>query len=171
MKPRSNREREIVALSHNLRPLTKAQKTWALNNTIYHHAYRLPVSRLATCMICGHTWKEETTAKTCKCPNCKRLLEVEDTKNRTEKAKSYFNILTTVKGYQVLRIFMMEVTMKKGQTANPEFIEIGSYWWNEKGVKSLIAIQRCMGIWLDSFAWGTPTEIRTDNDVFRQLAD
>lgn len=55
MKPRCNREREIVAFSHNLRPLTKAQKTWALNETIEHNAYRLPVSRLATCMTCGHT--------------------------------------------------------------------------------------------------------------------
>lgn len=171
MKPRSNREREIVALSHNLRPLTKAQKTWALNETIELNAYRLPVSRMATCMTCGHSWKVEGKADTCRCPHCKRTLQVTDTKKRTAKAKTYFNILTTVKGYQVLRIFMMEVKMTKGEPANPVFVEIGSYWWNEKGVKSLIAIQRCLGIYLDSFAWGTPTEIRTDNDVFRQLAD
>lgn len=111
MKPRSNREREIVALSHNLRPLTKAQKTWALNETIEHNAYRLPVSRMATCMTCGHTWKAEGKADTCRCPHCKRTLQVVDTKRRTAKAKTYFNILTTVKGYQVLRIFLMEVKM------------------------------------------------------------
>lgn len=171
MKPRSNREREIVALSHNLRPLTKAQKTWALNETIEHQAYRLPVSRMATCMTCGHTWKVEGKADTCRCPHCHRTLQVVDTKRRTAKAKTYFNILTTVKGYQVLRIFMMEVKMEKGKQANPVFVEIGSYWWNEKGVKSLIAIQRTLGYWMDSFACGSPTEIRTDNDVFRQLAD
>ena len=171
MKPRSKREREIVALSHNLRPLTKSQKTWALNTTIEHYAYRLPVSHTATCMTCGHSWKAEGKADTCPCPNCKRTLQVTDTNKRTAKAKTYFNILTTVKGYQVLRIFMMEVKMTKGQTANPQFAEVGSYWWNDKGVKSLIAVQRCMGPYMDSFAWGTPTEIRTDNDVYRQLAD
>lgn len=68
MKPRSNREREIVALSHNLHPLTKAQKAWALNETIEHNAYRLPVSRMATCMTCGYTWKVEGKADTCDCP-------------------------------------------------------------------------------------------------------
>ena len=172
MKARTKFQKEVVAQSHNLRPLNRKQKRWALNNTIYHHAYRLPVSRMATCMICGHTWKEETTSKTCKCPNCKRILKVEDTRKRTTRERGCFNILTTCGKFQVLRTFYINVKMVKGYEVNPEYLEVSSYWWNEKGKEAVVGKMRSMGgYYVDSFNWASPLTLRTDNDVFRQLAD
>ena len=55
MKPRNQKERNIVELNGRLRPLTTPQKAWALNNTIKHYGYRLK-SGMCTCMKCGHEW-------------------------------------------------------------------------------------------------------------------
>ena len=37
MKPKTKKQKEIMALSGQLRPLTTAQKQWAFNNIIDHY--------------------------------------------------------------------------------------------------------------------------------------
>lgn len=172
MKARTKFQKEVVAQSHNLRPLNKAQKLWALNTAIEHYAYRLPVSHVATCMTCGHQWKLDTNAKACTCPHCKRQLKVEDTKKRIIRERGCFNILTTCGKFQVLRTFYINVKMVKGYAVNPEYLEVSSYWWNDAGKEAVIGKMRSMGgYYVDSFNWASPMTLRTDNDVFRQLAD
>lgn len=53
MRPRNQKERNIVELNGRLSPLTTPQKTWALNKTIKHYGYRLK-SGMCTCMKCGN---------------------------------------------------------------------------------------------------------------------
>lgn len=169
MKPRNSREKHIVELNGRLRPLTTPQMLWALNSTINHYGYRLK-SGMCTCMKCGHEWLE-TRNGMCLCPECGTQIEIKDTKERVIRDKSYFNVITTKEDYQVVRMFLMIVEMRKGMKAKPAFLEIGSYWIDGKGNVTVVGLQRTLGHYIDSFAFGSPLEIRRDNDAFQRISD
>ena len=169
MKPRNKKQQHIVELSGRLRPLTTPQKQWALNSTINHYGYRLK-SGMCTCMKCGHEWLE-TRNGMCLCPECGTQIEIKDTKERVIRDKSYFNVITTKEDYQVVRMFLMIVEMRKGMKAKPAFLEIGSYWIDPKGKTTVVALQRTLGHYIDCFAFGSPLEIRRDNDAFQRISD
>ena len=169
MKPRNLKEKHIVELSGQLRPLTTPQMNWALNSTINHYGYRLK-SGMCTCMKCGHEWLENRNGM-CLCPECGTQIEIKDTKERVIRDKSYFNVITTIEGYQVIRMFLMIVEMRKGMKAKPAFLEIGSYWIDCKGNTTVVGLQRTLGPYIDSFAFCSPFEIRRDNEAFQRIAD
>lgn len=169
MKPRNQKQQHIVELSGRLRPLTTPQMNWALNSTINHYGYRLK-SGMCTCMKCGHEWLESRNGM-CLCPECGTQLEIKDTKERVIRDKSYFNVITTIEGYQVIRMFLMIVEMRKGMKAKPAFLEIGSYWIDCKGNTTVVGLQRTLGHYIDSFAFGSPLEIRRDNEAFQRISD
>ena len=169
MKPRNKKQQHIVELSGRLRPLTTAQKKWAFSHTIDHYAYRLKSGK-AVCMDCGHEW-QEVGFGIYRCPNCGERVEIRDTKERVRQDKSYFNVITTKEDYQVVRMFLMIVEMRKGMKANPAYLEIGSYWIDCKGNTTVVGMQRTLGHYIDSFAFGSPLEIRRDNEAFQRISD
>lgn len=121
-------------------------------------------------MKCGHEWLE-TRNGMCLCPECGTQIEIKDTRERVIRDKSYFNVITTMEGYQVVRMFLMIVEMRKGMKANPAYLEIGSYWIDSKGKTSVVGLQRTLGHYIDCFAFGSPLEIRRDNDAFQRISD
>ncbi len=169
MKPRNKKQQHIVELSGRLRPLTTAQKKWAFSHTIDHYAYRL-TSGKAVCMDCGHEW-QEVGFGIYRCPNCGERVEIRNTKERVRQDKSYFNVITTIEDYQVVRMFLMIVEMRKGMKAKPAYLEIGQYWIDHKGHATVVGLQRTLGYYVDSFAFGSPLEIRRDNDAFQRISD
>lgn len=168
MKPRNKKQQHIVELSGRLRPLTSAQKQWAFSHTIDHYAYRLKSGK-AVCMDCGHEW-QEVGFGIYRCPNCGERVEIRNTKERVRRDKSYFNVITTMEDYQVVRMFLMIVEMRKGMKAKAAYLEIGQYWIDPKGHATVVGLQRTLGYYVDSFAFGSPLEIRGDNDAFRHIA-
>ena len=169
MKPRNKFERAILAQSRYLRPITKAQTQWAFRECIDHFAYRLPKGN-TTCMDCGHSWQIIEPIERCTCPQCGADLEVTTTRARKLKQRQYFTVLTTSGGYQVLRMYLLIAGMEKGYQASSSAMEIGQYWWNERGRQSIVAVQRTMGHDIDSFAYYSPMAIRRDNEAYRFVA-
>ena len=169
MKPRNKFEKAVLAQSGKLRPLTKAQFSWAFRECVSHFAHRLPKG-LTTCMDCGHSWNMEQQKEFCICPKCKAKLEVRNTHVRKVKQKSYFTVLAKCGEYQTLRMFLLVVEMEKGCKAHPYALEIGQYWWNDKGKQTLVAIQRILGRYMDTFSFGSPMAIRGDNNIYRHIA-
>lgn len=49
-------------------------------------------------------------------------------------------------------------------------IEIGQYWWNAQGRQSVIAVQRTLGRYIDTFSFCSPMAIRNDNEAYRYAA-
>lgn len=121
-------------------------------------------------MKCGHEWLE-TRKGMCLCPECGTQIEIKDTKERVIRDKSYFNVITTIEDYQVVRMFLMMVEMRKGMKVKPAYLEIGQYFIDPKGNKTVVGLQRTLGYYIDSFAFGSPLEIRNDNDAFNHIAD
>lgn len=168
MKPRNKKQERILAISGQLRPLSNAQMQWALNYTINHFAYRLKNGK-AVCLKCGHEWNASDGV--CRCPHCGISLEVKTTKERVRKDKSYFNIITAKGGYQVIRMFLMSVELRKGMVAEPSFQEIGQYWLDENGNATVVGLKRTIGWYVDSFDYCSKLELRRDNDAFQFIAD
>lgn len=168
MKPRNKKQERILALSGQLRPLSNAQMQWALNYTINHFAYRL-MNGKAVCLKCGHEWNANEGV--CRCPHCGISLEVKTTKERVRKDKSYFNIITAKGGYQIIRMFLMNVELRKGMVAEPSFQEIGQYWLDENGNATVVGLRRTIGWYVDSFDYCSKLELRRDNDAFQFIAD
>lgn len=169
MKPRNKFEKAVLAQSKSLRPITKAQKVWAFRECIDHYAYRLPKGR-TTCMDCGHSWVMEEQTENCTCPKCRAKLKVQTTFDRKLQQKQYFTVLTTSGEYQVLRMYLLIAEMEKGCKAKPYALEIGHYWWNGQGRMAVVAIQRVLGRYIDTFSFGSPLAIRMDNDAYRHIA-
>lgn len=170
MKPRNKFEKAVLAQNDKLHPLSKTQLSWAFRECVSHFAHRLPKGR-TTCMDCGHEWVKKKATEHCVCPKCHAKLKVKNTLVRKVKQKSYFTVLAKCGEYQTLRMFLLVVEMEKGCKAHPYALEIGQYWWNDKGKQTLVAIQRILGRYLDSFSFISPMAIREDKkDVFRHLA-
>ena len=169
MKPRNKFEQAVLAQSKYLRPITKAQRQWAFRECIEHYAYRLPKGN-TTCMDCGHSWQMIEPTERCTCPQCGAGLEVITTRARKLKQRQYFTVLTTSGGYQVLRMYLLIAGMEKGYQATSSVMEIGQYWWDERGRQSIVAVQRTMGHYIDSFAYYSPMAIRRDNEAYRFVA-
>ena len=166
MKPRNKKQEQILAMSGQLRPLTTAQKQWALTHTIDNYAFKFKKGK-AVCLICGHEWEAEEGM--CRCPHCGAKVEVKATTQRVVRERSYFNIVTVVKDFQVIRMFLMIVEFRKGMKANPGFVEIGSYWIDKHGHTTVVGLQRTLGHYIDSFALGSPLEIRQSNEAFYHI--
>ena len=169
MKPRNKFEQAVLAQSKYLRSITKAQTQWAFRECIEHFAYRLPKGK-STCMDCGHSWQMIEPTEHCTCPQCGAGLEVITTRARKLKQRQYFTVLTTSGGYQVLRMYLLIAGMEKGYQATSSIMEIGQYWWDERGRQSIVAVQRTMGHYIDSFAYYSPMAIRRDNEAYRFVA-
>ena len=169
MKPRNKFEQAVLAQSKHLRPITKAQRQWAFRECIDHYAYRLPKGK-TTCMDCGHSWQMIEPTERCTCPQCGADLEVITTRARKLKQRQYFTVLTTSGGYQVLRMYLLIAGMEKGYQASSSVMEIGQYWWDERGRQSIVAVQRTMGHYIDSFAYYSPMAIRRDNEAYHFVA-
>ena len=169
MKPRNKFEKAVLAESRHLRPITKTQTKWAFRKCIDHLAYRLPKGR-TTCMDCGYSWIMDKHRETCTCPHCRAKLQVKETYERKLHQKQYFTLLTTCGEFQVLRMFLLIVGMEKGYKAQTSIIEIGQYWWNMQGRKAVVAIQRVLGHYVDTFSYYSPMAIRNDNEAYQHIA-
>ena len=168
MKPRNKFEKAVLEQSKHLRPITTTQSKWAFRECIDHFAYRLPKGR-TTCMDCGHSWVMNKHRETCTCPHCRAKLQVKETYERKLQQKQYFTILTTCGEFQVLRMFLLVVGMEKGYKAQTSIIEIGQYWWNMQGRKAVVAIQRVLGHYVDTFSYYSPMAIRNDNEAYQHI--
>ena len=169
MKPRNKFEKAVLGQSKHLRPITKTQSKWAFRECIDHFAYRLPKGR-TTCMDCGHSWVMDKQRETCTCTVCRAKLQVKETYERKLQQKQYFTLLTTCGEFQVLRMFLLIVGMEKGYKAQTSIIEIGQYWWNMQGRKAVVAIQRVLGHYVDTFSYYSPMAIRNDNKAYQYAA-
>lgn len=169
MRPRNKYEKTILAKSKRLHAITEAQKEWA-ERSIPHYAYRLPKG-CTTCMDCGHSWLIKEHTDTCTCPRCGAVLEVKETRKTKLEQEQYFTILTTMEGLQVLRVYVLYASGKKGQEKKTIIHEVAQYWWNAEGQMTLIARERTFFNCNAYFKLSSPLEIRRDNQVYQYVAD
>ena len=65
---------------------------------------------------------------------------------------------------------LLIVGMEKGCKASSYTIEIGQYWWNAQGRKTIVAVQRVLGRYIDTFSYCSPMAVRNDNEAYRHIS-
>ena len=167
MKPKTPIQKEIVRLSATLPGLTGAQRTYAFRHCFKHYGRRT-AKGVITCTECGHAWKSgHTLADTlcgCTCPNCGTALEVVVTRKRVFVDNEYFSIITTCKGYQVIRFFFVRSRQKVGQKAEYSICEVAQRWIAPDGKSETVARLRGFSfLYYDLWNEDSPMEIRRNN--------
>lgn len=162
MKPRNKLQEKVLALSKSLSPITESQKKYGEKNcftAFYYHTLKG-----VTCFDCGHTWKPKTHKNTEEiiCENCKTLLTPRSNKARKITDKAYYSIITTFKGFQLIRHYLVEKNCKAGQKAVYKTNEV-SQTWIEPTTHQVTYVARAVmafGMYYDNWVMNSEMEIK-----------
>lgn len=130
MRPRTKLQKQVAGLFQKMRPLTEAQRKWADEKCFGNMGYLC--GHKVWCERCGHVFEIENpthsqiTGETC--PECGRELKVELSRCRKKRRDSSFSIITTCKGFQVLRFFEATIHARKGVPAEVYLNELFQNW-------------------------------------------
>ncbi|PWB00166.1 hypothetical protein C5O23_13680 [Duncaniella muris] len=171
MKPKTMIQKEVARLSATLRPISPKQTEWAYTNCVEHIAYRAK-SGMLTCPDCGHSWKSGDgtlcdTLEGCICPHCGAELKVQDTRRRTQNGVRYFCILTTCRGYQVIRVAQAHYSSKKGEPMKFYCTEVVQRWISPDGKLTDMALLRTFpSYYCDQWSLYSDMEVRPYNSLY-----
>jgi uncharacterized Zn finger protein (UPF0148 family) len=160
MKPKTILQKQIVALSQTLPPITEKQKTYSEKHSFLNWAV---ISRKKmNCLECGTigvpTSLEEGKIK---CPNCGKKLKLIGENKVMFEEKEYYSVITTKGNYQVVRIIFSVKQMKKNETPKYWHSEVMQHWIDEKGkITTMAKAVRPMTHYFDAWLCHTDLEIR-----------
>ncbi len=145
MKPKTKIQKEVARLSANLRPISATQIDWAYRHCVEHIGYRTKKGNI-TCSDCGHEWHSDSglcdTLEGCTCPKCHAELKVQDTRRRIYKETQNFSVITTCKGYQVIRVAQVRCESRKGEPMRFYCHEVVQRWISPDGKVTDMALLR-----------------------------
>lgn len=127
---------------------------------------------MLTCPDCGHSWKSGDgtlcdTLEGCICPHCGAELKVQDTRRRTQKGVRYFCILTTCRGYQVIRVAQAHYSSKKGEPMKFYCTEVVQRWISPDGKVTDMALLRTFpSYYCDQWSLYSDMEVRPYNSLY-----
>ena len=94
----------MTRLSGRLPGLTDAQILWGVEHIVPHEIYT--TGKRCWCTACGHAFTAKDIGETMECPHCHRKCKVERNQKRICHGFEYFQLITTCKGWQVIRYFV-----------------------------------------------------------------
>lgn len=174
MKPKTELQRRVIKMSARLPKISQTYLNWGYKQNFDYFAYTR--KHYAICFECAHEWKAETTSLVFKltdiiCPNCKKKLKIKESKAWSHRDWGYLRVITTYKGFQIMRIFFLEQFLKKGYEAHYSWMEVVQHWIAPNGKLTVLGKQsNPMGGWRSghvAWIWGSVLEVRdADNNKF-----
>ncbi len=173
MKPKNKIQKEVARLSATLSPISDAQLEWAYKHCFEHIAYRSKNGTM-TCSDCGHVWHSKSTlADTlcgCRCPICGAELKVQETRRRTLNQTRYFSVITTCKGFQVIRVSQVKYVSRKGEPMSFYCHEVVQRWISSNGKVTDMALLRGFPFYYcDVWALDSDMEVRPHNSLYDEV--
>lgn len=166
MKPRTKLQKEVAELSRHLPEITNTQKEWANKHCFPHFAKRT-IKGVYTCMECGCRWSDRHNhSDRVTCPHCSSELEVTATRQRVFKQSKYLTMVTTCKGFQVVRHLFLQQSYTQGYPAVYTITEVAQLWLSPKGKLVTIARLRPMNTWTDSWLLHSDLEVRPNREFY-----
>lgn len=169
MKPKTKIQKEVARLSRRLPRITEAQEAYAYRHC-FDHIGRRTATGIITCTECGHAWQGDGALTDslcgCTCPQCGTELQVMQTRKRIFSDSAYFCILTTCKGFQVLRFFYVNTYRKVGHKADYWVDEVVQRWIAPDGRTVPLAKLRPLFSWSDSWIWSSHMEVRPEKQLY-----
>ena len=173
MTPKTKIQKEVARLSATLSPISDAQFEWAYKHCIEHIAYRTKNGTM-TCSDCGHVWHSKSTLADnlcgCRCPICGSELKVQETRRRTMNQTRYFSVITTCKGFQVIRVSQVKYVSRKGQPMQFYCHEVVQRWISSNGKVTDMALLRGFPFYYcDVWALDSDMEVRPHNSLYDEV--
>ena len=170
MKPKTRIQKEVARLSATLSPISDAQFEWAYKHCIEHIAYRTKNGTM-TCSDCGHVWHSKSALADslcgCRCPICGAELKVQETRRRTLNQTRYFSVITTFKGFQVIRVSQVRYVSRKGEPMQFYCTEVVQRWIAQDGRVTDMALLRGFTFcYCDVWALDSDMEVRPPNSLY-----
>lgn len=140
MKPITELQRRVVALSKTLPLITEAQMNWAFDKCFERHFVQS--RKTIYCLECGHTRKDEPQPKNTIvfCKNCGNSLKELEEYRSFHKENVYCSIIDTAGGLQVVRMFFLIQYCKRGKTAKYSAHEVMQHWIDPSGNVATMAL-------------------------------
>lgn len=161
MIPRTPLQKEVASIMHKMQGLTPKQFEWVRKVCFTPKAYTC--KRKAWCSECGHEWAENVgDKKHTLCPCCGAKLEVKKrARTRVHFEENGFNIITTCKGWQVIRALEVHKHIAKGKKAEYGWCDVCQNWIHRSG-RDVIVAKKIVGMgWNRRYGWMTDMEIRS----------
>ncbi|MCQ2082080.1 MAG: PcfJ domain-containing protein [Lachnospiraceae bacterium] len=145
MQPRTKEEKRVMELSAKLPPLSPSQRAWALSHIGTPTAY--VNKRNAWCSECGEPLPMRKSSllvdviedKTI-CPHCGKELTIQkNTTGSIHRNSCYYTIVTTCKGYQVFRHFLVVRNAIRTCEITYAINEAVQIWVNSNGKETIVA--------------------------------
>lgn len=147
MKPVTKREKLVAKLSAQLPHITDSQREWAVQHI--GHAVAYSNKRFTWCSECGQLFKFNKAeylvdvindGNKVTCPHCGKVLELkEGMYGKFHEDKYYYTIITTMKGFQVFRHFLVDKFCKRGEKSSHIIYEVVQNWVNKDGKETIMA--------------------------------
>lgn len=122
-------EREVMKLSKKVGAITDVQKNWAHDSLLEHLVFTS--GKRYWCSTCGHEFSlvcedagEALASGKCVCPECGQESMLIQSRKKTHWDGRYFQIVTTFRGWQLIRYFFIEHRCHAGE----------QMWWNYREV-------------------------------------
>lgn len=168
MRPKTKLQNQVVALSKKLPKITKVHKDWAYAKLFKFYA--MTTKHTANCFECGHQWKQEsnliTTLIPFECPKCHKQLVPAKTQKWGRVDLDYFQIVTVLEGFQVIRAFQIHRDCRKGRKAKYDTFSLYEHWISPKGKLVIYSIQHGSSFYNDYWNWGTEMQVKEDLDKY-----
>lgn len=165
MKPKTKLQKKIVEYSHKLPKISDFQKKWAYKNC-FKHIGRRTKDGVTACLECGKSWYNKTDDKYSVCPHCSTKLQTEDTRKRVFKQTEYICIITTYKGFQVLRFYYVDAYYKVGKPAYYFISEVVQRWIAPNGKYATLALLRPISWLHDTWQFSSSLELRPEKPLY-----
>nr|WP_311520728.1 PcfJ domain-containing protein [uncultured Porphyromonas sp.] len=166
MRPKTKLQNEVASLSGHLPEITDTQKEWAKNRCFSHLGKRTTKGEY-TCLECGHRWSDKHNhSNKVTCPRCSSTLEVTATRQRVFKQSEYCTIVTTCKGFQVVRHFFLQQSYFQGYPAVYTITEVVQFWLSPEGKFVTRARLRPMSSWTQSWLLHSDLEVRHNREFY-----
>ncbi len=162
MKPKTKLQKAVVMSAEMLPPLSDYQRQQAIKHVVFHVA-KLDSKGNYVCLDCGHQWHGEKSNRVV-CPECGVHLKVDSTRKRNFSDKAYFATITTINGFQVIRMFYISAKLRKGDKASYWIAEAFQRWITPAGENIIMSRKRnFMAYYCDSWDWSSDLELRNEH--------
>lgn len=167
MKPKTEYQRRVMALSEKLPAITDKQKQWAFDNCFEKNAFYNKGE--AWCLMCSNTFPVAISSlmvdvleEYVVCPHCGKKVRLQNSRKVKFEDKWYYTILTTRNGFQVCRHFIVSKYLRKETNyIYHDIHEAVQNWIDEQGRETIIA-RPCKPLMFchDYWDFDKPMEIR-----------
>lgn len=145
MKPRTQREREIVRLSATIGPINKTQLDWAKQHCFEHIAHKC--KDIAWCSECAKSFSVHEgdlatilVDEEVYCPHCGEKLLMKVSRKKKNEESDYLTICTIYGGYQVLRhVYLCKCAYSNTEYSHFYHKEVVQEWISKDGKRTIMA--------------------------------